>query len=89
MAAVDDFKNKSTKDNPYTTGEAVTPSDSVELTKVSRALALVNSGAQTLAVVMADGTSLSGLVLPTGIHRLRVKQVKSTGTTVTNIVALS
>ena len=75
-------------DSPATSGEAVTPSDSTDLTTVSRALWV--GGAGNINVIMSDGTTLlfsgvaAGTLLP-----LRVSRVKSTSTTATLIVAIS
>lgn len=86
MAAIDTFKGKHTQlDAPYTGGEAVTPHDTNELTNVSRALYVGTTG--NVAVVMRDGQSLTITSVPVGWHRMRVKQVKSTGTTASNIHA--
>lgn len=88
MAATDDFTafNKGLK-SPYTGGEAVTKHDTNELTKVCRALYIGGAGAVTL--VTSDGTTLAFAALPVGtLLPVRAKQVKSTGTDATNIVAL-
>lgn len=68
-------------------GEAVTPHDTNELTAVSRALWIGVAG--NVVVVTANGTTLTlkgasaGQVIP-----IRVKQVRATNTTATDIVAL-
>ena len=69
-------------------GEAVTPSDSAELTNVTTSIYI--GGAGNLAVVMQDGSAFTLVALPVGtmLKNFRAKQVKSTGTTATNIVAL-
>ncbi|MGE4043323.1 MAG: hypothetical protein AB7F35_00615 [Acetobacteraceae bacterium] len=73
-------------DSPAVGGEAVTPSDSVDLTKESRCLRV--GGAGNLAVVMSDGSNLTitgclaGEWLP-----ICVTRVKATGTTATNITS--
>lgn len=88
MPATDRFStNKAGLTAPLETGEAVTPHDTNELTYASRALYVGTTG--NLAVVMVDGTALTLSSVPVGLHPLRVKQVKSTGTTASNIVALS
>ena len=66
---------------------AVTPSDSTDLTYMARALYI--GGAGNVNVDVADGTTVvfaglsAGTILP-----VRVKRVRSTSTTATNIVAL-
>ena len=71
-----------------THAQAVTTSDTVDLTNVSRGLFV--GGAGNVVVIMADGTTVTitgvtaGTLLP-----IRVSRVKATGTTATNMVALS
>lgn len=66
---------------------AVTPSDSTDLTYMARALYI--GGAGSVNVDVADGTTVvfaglaAGTILP-----VRVKRVRATSTTATNIVAL-
>lgn len=66
---------------------AVTPSDSVDLTYLTRALYVGGDG--TVVAVDANGTAVSfvgvvaGTVLP-----IRVSRVNATSTTATNIVAM-
>lgn len=73
--------------SPAEYAAAVTPSDSIDLTKVPRALYVGGSG--NLNVDMPDGSTvqfngvLGGSILP-----VRVKRVRSTNTTATYIVAL-
>jgi hypothetical protein len=94
MAAIDRFTelySDPTKmgamDWPYVDGAAVTPHDTNELTNVSRALYVGGAGA--LVVVTLKGTTVTLAAVPAGTElRLRVKQVKATGTTATSIVAL-
>lgn len=81
--------NAKSIDSPATKAAVVTPNDGADLASVSRAIYIGAGG--NLAVMLADdsvavtlvGVS-AGSVLP-----LRVKRVMSTGTTATNIVALS
>lgn len=88
MAATDSYKSLAKGlGAPLTTGEAVTPHNTNELTKVSRALYIGVSG--DVAVVMQDGTTLTFKAVPVGLLPIRVKIVKSTGTTATDIVALT
>lgn len=73
---------------PADNAEAVTPSDSVSLVNVSRALWI--GGAGNITVIMKDGTTVlfSGIQAGTWMP-LRVSQVKATGTTATLIVSVS
>ena len=89
MAATDDYVNL----QPYPqlgsvrAGEAVTPSDSVALGRVSRALWVGGTGA--VAVITAEGSTLTLSGVPTGTWLwIAASQVKATGTTATSIVAL-
>lgn len=89
MAAIDDFVNRPNADQvlPIVGGAAVTPSDANELATVSRALWVGTGG--NLVVVTMDGSAITlknvqnGTLIP-----IRVKQVKATNTTATDIVAL-
>ena len=68
-------------------GEAVTPSDSAELTKFARALYV--GGAGNVALVTTDGSSITLTAVPAGVLLpIQCKQVMSTNTTATSIVAL-
>ena len=65
---------------------AVTPNDS---TVFNATRGLYIGGAGNVAVVMHDGSTVTFNALAVGvIHLISVKQVKATGTTATNIVAL-
>lgn len=84
----DRFSTHSTGlESPASDGFAITPSDSVELAEITRALYVGNSG--TLALKLASGADIvltgvgGGALLP-----LRVRQIKATGTTATAIVGL-
>jgi len=75
-------------DSDFEHAALVTPSDTDELQSVTRGVSLAVAGA--LAVVTFGGESLtvpSGALAAGQIHRLRVRQVKSTGTTATGVVA--
>ena len=67
---------------------AVTPSDSVDLTTNARALYIGGTGAVKVTTVAGDAVTFSaaqaGSILP-----IAVRRVWSTGTTATNILALS
>jgi hypothetical protein len=72
-----------------TRAQAVTPSDTVDLTNVSRALYVGGAGAVT--VILADfATTVAFAAVPAGsILPVRVSRVKATGTAATSIVAIS
>jgi hypothetical protein len=72
---------------PLTTPQAVTPSDTVDLTNVTRALWV--GGAGNINLIFADGTTQLISGVPAGtLLPFRVSRVKSTTTTATLIVAL-
>lgn len=75
-------------DWPSQDAEAVTPSNTVDLVNVSRALYI--GGAGTVVVNMAkSGTIISFVGVPAGtVLPIRVSRVRATGTTATNIVSL-
>lgn len=73
--------------NPADYGTAITPSDSTDLSKNARALYVGSSG--SVSVDFPDGSTIvfygvmGGTILP-----IRVKRVRATDTTATNIIAL-
>jgi hypothetical protein len=68
--------------------EAVTPSDTVELTHISRAIYVGTGG--NLVAVRTTGAEVSFTAVPDGtMLPIRVKRIKATGTTATNIVSLA
>ena len=68
-------------------GEAVTPSDSAELTTQARALWVGAAG--NIALVTTAGTSLTFVGIAAGtLLPIQCKQVKASSTTATSIVAL-
>ncbi|MGI0017019.1 MAG: spike base protein, RCAP_Rcc01079 family, partial [Nitrososphaera sp.] len=72
---------------PAMGGEAVTPSDTVDLTNISRALYVGGAGA--VVVTMRDGNDLTFSGVPAGkVLDIRVSRVKATGTTATLMIAL-
>lgn len=71
-----------------TSAVAVTPSDTVDLTYVSRELYV--GGAGNVTAIMADGTTVLFSTVPAGTRLpIRVSRVKATGTTATLMVAIS
>jgi hypothetical protein len=93
MPARNDFSSAASKSAaglnfPAESAEAVTPSDTTDLGVVSRALYVGGGG--NVSVVMLGGQTITfsgvqaGALLP-----IRVARVRSTGTTATQLVALS
>ena len=85
---MDNFSNfPTTPISPARGGEQVSPSDSIALTQVSRALYVGQGG--DVSVVMADGASLLFEAVPGGtLLPIRVERVAASGTSATSIVAL-
>ena len=83
-----DGQNAGGLDWPVIRAAAVTPSDSTDLTFVTRGLWV--GGAGTVVVDMAEsGTSVPFVGVPAGtLLPYRVKRVRAAGTTATSIVAL-
>lgn len=76
-------------ESPAADGFSVTPDDSNDLARVAR---LYVGGTGNLVVTlrdMTDGTSITLSSVAVGYQPLLVKRVWSTGTTATNIVALT
>lgn len=71
---------------PATRAEAVTPSDSADLTRLTRALWVGGTG--NISVVMEGGQTVTIEDIPAGTWMpIRVSRVRSTSTTATKIVA--
>jgi len=67
--------------------EAVTPSDSTDLTTLARAIYV--GGAGNVAAVQHDGTAVTFTGVPAGtVLPIAVRRINSTNTTATAIVAL-
>lgn len=77
------------QDSPALSAFAITPSDSVTLTTLTRAIYVGGSG--NLVVVMRnDSAAVTLKLVPAGsILPIRVKQVLSTGTTCSDLVGLT
>jgi len=89
-SAKDQFPGGASVSSQGTTAKVVTPSDSTDLNPYAKALYIGVSG--NVAVVplnSPDDTPVTFLGHPTGYLRLRVRRVFSTGTTASNILALS
>jgi hypothetical protein len=86
--AVENGKSSFDLISSYTGGEAVTPNDTVptEFTKFARALWIGTTG--HVKLITTDGTTLTLNSVPVGELKVQCKQVLSTGTTASNIVAL-
>lgn len=73
--------------SPAPNAAAVTPSDVTSLQNVSRSIYVGTGG--DVAVVMVGGQTVTFPAVPNGaLLPVRVKQVLSSGTTASNIVAL-
>ena len=85
MPSIDELQNGPT--SSAAGGVAVTPSDSVNLARVTRGVYI--GGAGNVSALMADGSSVAfagaqaGTILP-----IRAQRINATGTTATNILAL-
>jgi hypothetical protein len=85
VSAVDQF-NTDDLLAPARNAAAVTPSDSAPLAYVTKKLWV--GGAGNLAVIMANGETVTYTSVPAGTYLpIRVSQVKATGTSASNIVA--
>lgn len=84
VTATDKLKELMPFPGAMNSGFAITKSDTDELASVTRAIFVGGAGA--MAVVMAGGSELTitGIIAGSWLP-IRVKQVKSTGTTATNI----
>lgn len=73
--------------SPARGGEAVIPSDTADLTQVSRALYIGQGG--DVAVTLQDGVVLTFEAVGAGsLLPIRASNVRATGTTATGILAL-
>ncbi|MGA0837813.1 MAG: spike base protein, RCAP_Rcc01079 family [Ilumatobacteraceae bacterium] len=73
--------------NVSITYEAVTPSDSTDLTTLARAIYV--GGAGNVVAVQHDGTAVTFTGVPAGtVLPIAVRRINSTSTTATAIVAL-
>ena len=89
MPATDNFARQQTlTSDPATNAILVTPSNSTDLTYVTRAVYVGNGGA--LTADMADsGSSITFANVPSGTTLpIRVTRIRSTGTVATDIIAL-
>jgi len=88
-AATDDFANlASGLSSPYRHGAAVSPSDTVDLTNVSRAIYVGGTGTLTYISQGGDTVALLGNIPVGTVLHVCASRVKLTGTSATNLVAL-
>lgn len=86
MAATDTFgSGNPTRESPPRGGAAITPSDSLELAYVTKAIYVGVTG--NIKVKTADGTTLTFYNVPVGQFVIAAKQVFATDTTATYMVA--
>jgi hypothetical protein len=86
--ATNEFATHASFDAPFTRASVITPHDTNEIAYVTRGVYV--GGAGTLTVVMQDGSTCLFSGIPAGtVLPIRVKIIKSTGTTATLIVAMS
>lgn len=71
----------------YDFAAAISPSDTVDLPKAARAIYV--GGAGNISVIMMSGETVTFNSVPVGILPIKVKRIRSTGTTATNMIALS
>ena len=84
----DDFKDyRRTLESPAENAPAVTPSNTVDLAKTTRALYIGVSGDVKVDTLGGDTSTFTAH--PVGYLICRVTRVYATGTTATNILALS
>ena len=86
MASISNTNGQAISSQPYR-AEAVTPSDSVDLTRNST---LYVGGAGNISIITAGGDTVTLTAIPAGSFvPVLCSRVRSTSTTATSIVALS
>ena len=89
VVASDGFSNTvAGLDTPATNAVAITPSDTDDLAATCRYLYIGVSG-DVKVNMSGTGTGIVFKAVPVGLLRIRASRVYATGTTATNIVALS
>lgn len=85
---MDDFSSfEANLISPARGGQQVTPSDSVDLTKLTKAVYVGQSG--DLSVIMEDGSPLTFEAVAAGtLLPIRVSRVMSTGTSANGIIGV-
>jgi len=92
MAAIDKYSALRANESMRSAGriDLVTPSDSTDLTVVSRGIAFGTAGALKVTDIYGNTTVIPSGVLSAGIiHPLELTRIWSTSTTAANIVAFS
>lgn len=85
MPAIDDFQTFSLgMESPILSAVAITPSDSVDLARLTRALYVGVAG--DVRVTLKDDSVVTFRNMAAGWHPIRVARVMATSTTATNIV---
>jgi len=86
------FSNTLTALAPYTSAETITPDDTTDLTRITRAIIIDGSGSHHDVVVTlandADGTSVTLHVAKGVVVPIRAKRIWATGTGAGAVVAL-
>ena len=83
----DNVRFQDTAESPARSYGSLTPSDTVDLTNLTKALYV--GGAGNLVAVSISGEVVTFTAVPAGtVLPIRVKRVNATGTTATAIVAL-
>lgn len=87
MAAIDLYSNQvATPGDSPRKFAAITPSDSTDLTYVTKSIYVGGAGA--IAIIGPDGDTVTFAAVPVGtLLRIQAARVKSTGTTATNLIA--
>lgn len=90
MAITDNDFSESSIDSPAAHAKVVTPADDVDLTKTTRAIYVGVGGNLAVKMRGIEGDSIVTFVgVPTGaLLPIRVREVRATSTTATNIVAI-
>lgn len=89
MPALDQISNTVVgSDSPATTQLAITPSDTTDLTYITRAI-YIGAAGNLVVTPLQGGSDVTYAVLAGQILPVRVTRVKATGTTATGIVAWS
>ena len=83
----DDFKNINDVDSPAIDAAAITPSDSVNLAKVVKAIYIGDDGNVSLITPKGNVVTFVGLVAGT-ILPVRASRVNATLTTAANLIGL-
>lgn len=89
MAAIDDYATlQPGLDSPLIHMAVVTPSDTLDLTDVTRSVYIGAAGALKVTTEGGETLTLASGVLAVGVkHDLRLTRIWATGTTATPIVA--